>query len=151
MLPPEAAGPLLSTVPGVYHAHVNDVLLAGLALALGRWRPGVRVVVDLEGHGRDETLLPGADLSRTVGCFTSVHPVPLGAQDPAATPAEAVRRVKELLRAAPDSGVGYGTAAPRQPGHRRTPRPAGPRAGRLQLPGPHGRVRRARRRLVTRP
>ena len=33
------------------------------------------MLLDLEGHGREEELVGGADLSRTVGWFTSSHPV----------------------------------------------------------------------------
>ena len=39
--------------------------------------PGRGVLVDLEGHGREEQLVPGVDLSRTVGWFTSLYPVRL--------------------------------------------------------------------------
>jgi non-ribosomal peptide synthase protein (TIGR01720 family) len=72
------------------------------------------VLVDVEGHGRTD-IVPGLDLSRTVGWFTSIHPVRLdpGAADwaevrrggPAA--GAALKRVKEQLRAVPE-GAGYG-------------------------------------------
>ncbi|WP_086784436.1 non-ribosomal peptide synthetase [Streptomyces caniscabiei] len=121
-LPAEHTGPLLSAVPAAFGAAVNDVLLAGLALAFAdrRRRDGgadTSVLVDLEGHGREEELGgDGVDLSRTVGWFTSVYPVRLDAGPadsdeafaggPAA--AEAVRRVREHLAALPANGVGYG-------------------------------------------
>lgn len=70
----------------------------------------------MEGHGREESAVPGADLSRTVGWFTSQYPVRLGLADidpdealaggPAA--GTAVKRVKETLRSVPDHGIGYG-------------------------------------------
>ncbi|MFJ6944793.1 amino acid adenylation domain-containing protein [Streptomyces wuyuanensis] len=121
-LPPELTGPLLSAVPAAYGAGVNDVLLAGLALAFAdhRRRSGgsdTSVLVDLEGHGRVEELA-GDDvgLSRTVGWFTSVFPVRLdpGAADTAEAMAggpaaeEAVRRVRHHLASLPADGVGYG-------------------------------------------
>jgi amino acid adenylation domain-containing protein/non-ribosomal peptide synthase protein (TIGR01720 family) len=121
-LPAELTGPLLSAVPAAYGAGVNDVLLAGLALAFAdqRRREGASdtsVLVDLEGHGRVEELA-GDDigLSRTVGWFTSVFPVRLdaGTADPteamAGGPAaeEAVRRVREHLASLPADGAGYG-------------------------------------------
>ena len=37
--------------------------------------------IDLEGHGREEELVGGVDLSRTVGWFTSVYPVVLELPD----------------------------------------------------------------------
>jgi non-ribosomal peptide synthase protein (TIGR01720 family) len=55
-------------------AKVDEVLLAALSRAFGRWADAKRVIVDLEGHGRDsddETV----DVSRTVGWFTALYPV----------------------------------------------------------------------------
>ncbi|HEY1616911.1 MAG TPA: amino acid adenylation domain-containing protein [Streptosporangiaceae bacterium] len=120
-LPPEYAGPLLTAVPAAFHAGANDVLLAGLALAVAQWRRrslGVAstVLMDLEGHGREQQVVPGADLSRTVGWFTSLYPAALDAgpaswaEVQAGGPAagQAVKRVKEQLRGIADHGVGYG-------------------------------------------
>ncbi|MEQ1862554.1 MAG: amino acid adenylation domain-containing protein [Chthoniobacteraceae bacterium] len=61
----------------------NDVLLAALARALGR----DSLVVDVEGHGREEALvaeLAGAhtDLSHTIGWFTSLYPARTGEPAP---------------------------------------------------------------------
>ncbi|WP_432587793.1 amino acid adenylation domain-containing protein [Streptomyces sp. HD1123-B1] len=120
-LPAEVTGPLLGRVPAAFRAGVNDVLLTALALAVAGWRratgrgAGPEVLIDLEGHGREE-IVPGADLSRTVGWFTSLYPVRLDAGEltaaelAAAGPAVggALKRVKERLRAIPDNGVGYG-------------------------------------------
>ncbi|MFJ7071664.1 amino acid adenylation domain-containing protein [Streptomyces sp. NPDC098781] len=121
-LPAERTGPLLSAVPAAFGAGVNDVLLAGLALAFADWRrrlggTDTSVLVDLEGHGREEELA-GDDvyLSRTTGWFTSVFPVRLdaGKADPTEVfeggPAaeEAVRRVREHLASLPGNGVGFG-------------------------------------------
>ncbi|WP_329462495.1 non-ribosomal peptide synthetase [Streptomyces sp. NBC_01431] len=107
-LPVEVTRTLLTTVPAAFHAEVNDVLLAAFALAHRTWRGGTEpVLVDLEGHGREESALPGTDLSRTVGWFTSLHPVRLdagGGDDLGA----ALKAVKEQLRAVPDKGIGYG-------------------------------------------
>jgi amino acid adenylation domain-containing protein/non-ribosomal peptide synthase protein (TIGR01720 family) len=97
---------LLAEVPGVYRTQVNDVLLAALGRVLGRWTGRDRVLVDLEGHGREE-LLDGVDLSRTVGWFTTLFPVALdmgGDRGWGAT----LRSVKEQLRAVPRRGLGYG-------------------------------------------
>ena len=116
-LAPERTEPLLTTVPAVFHAEVNDVLLTALALAVADWRRrqgrGDRtdVLIALEGHGREEQAVPGADLSRTLGWFTSIFPVRLdpgtSAMDGPAT-GTALKRVKEQLRALPDHGLGYG-------------------------------------------
>jgi nonribosomal peptide synthetase CepB len=111
----DATAPLVGSVPAAFRASTQDVLLAALALAV-RATDGADVLVELEGHGREERVLPGADLSRTVGWFTTAHPVRLALGDldagdalaggPAA--GAALKRVKEQLRAAPDGGLGYG-------------------------------------------
>ncbi|MET7745670.1 amino acid adenylation domain-containing protein [Streptomyces sp. NPDC005385] len=117
-LPADQTAALLTAVPAAFHAGVDDILLTALALAVAHWREPASttsVLVDLEGHGREE-LAPGVDLSRTVGWFTSLYPVRL---DPGATDrsevwaggpelGRAVKAVKEQLRAVPDHGIGYG-------------------------------------------
>ncbi|MFC9552147.1 amino acid adenylation domain-containing protein [Rhodococcus sp. NPDC056960] len=116
-LPPEFTRPLLSTVPAAFHGHVNDALLTGVAVAMQRWRDGRPgpVLLDLEGHGREEGLVrrsdgPALDLSRTVGWFTTVYPVVLdpGAAADEAGIADALKAVKDQLRRIPGSGFGYG-------------------------------------------
>ncbi|MCA1681955.1 MAG: condensation domain-containing protein, partial [Actinobacteria bacterium] len=105
-LDPEETRALLQDVPGVYRTQVNDVLLAGLGRVLGRWTGREQVLVDLEGHGRED-LFDGVDLSRTVGWFTTMFPVVLD------IPADGdlgglLKSVKEQLRAVPGRGLGYG-------------------------------------------
>ncbi|GIG09051.1 hypothetical protein Cco03nite_57510 [Catellatospora coxensis] len=112
-LPAAATAPLLTTVPAAWHAGVNDVLLTALATAVNRWRESrgmatPPVLVALEGHGREEEIVPGADLSRTLGWFTSVFPVRLDLGPDPDDLGAALKHVKERLRALPDHGVGYG-------------------------------------------
>ncbi|MCO8275195.1 amino acid adenylation domain-containing protein [Actinoplanes sp. TRM 88003] len=104
VLPPEETAPLLTSVPVAFHAGVNDVLLTGLALALRDWNGGGLIM--LEVHGREEHLVAGADLSRTAGWFTTEFPVrlDLGAENAG----DALKTVKERLRAVPDNGLGFG-------------------------------------------
>jgi len=117
-LPGDLTDAVLTSVPAAYRSGVDDVLLTALVLALARHRRGVTngaTVVRLEGHGREEDLVPGADLSRTVGWFTTVHPVRFDlsgidvdeaiAGGPAA--GEALKRVKEQRRGLPGDGFGY--------------------------------------------
>src|SRR6185312_15655517 len=84
---------------------INDALLAALAIAVADWTGGDALLVDLEGHGREE-IVEGVDLSRTLGWFTTLFPVALriGDRDPGAV----LRRVKEQLRKVPRRGIGYG-------------------------------------------
>ncbi|WP_016697182.1 non-ribosomal peptide synthetase, partial [Actinoalloteichus spitiensis] len=97
---------LLQRVPGRYRTQINDVLLAGLARTLRGWTGRDRVAVNLESHGREE-LFEDVDLSRTVGWFTSIHPVALRLPEDEGWSAT-LRAVKSQLRAVPDRGVGYG-------------------------------------------
>ncbi|WSJ02086.1 amino acid adenylation domain-containing protein [Nocardia sp. NBC_01329] len=118
-LPAAITEAVLTTVGARYHGGPNDALLSALVLALARWRgdgPSAAALVKLEGHGREETVVPGADLSRTVGWFTAVYPIRL--ELPGIDIDEAfaggpvlgavVKSVKEQLLEVPDKGVGYG-------------------------------------------
>ncbi|NUT98730.1 MAG: non-ribosomal peptide synthetase, partial [Saccharothrix sp.] len=89
---------LLHRVPEAYRTQVNDVLLTALAAAFAG-----RVLVSLEGHGREE-LFPDTDTSRTVGWFTTQFPVAL---DLPADWGDALKAVKEQLRAVPHKGLSY--------------------------------------------
>jgi amino acid adenylation domain-containing protein/non-ribosomal peptide synthase protein (TIGR01720 family) len=123
-VPADVTQTLLNTLPSVFRGGVDDGLLAALALALAHWRrtrggagsSASSALVRLEGHGREEHVVPGADLSGTLGWFTAMFPVRLDlagidvadafAGGPAA--GRAIKAVKEQLRAVPDNGMGYG-------------------------------------------
>ncbi|MGI5506274.1 amino acid adenylation domain-containing protein [Lentzea sp. CA-135723] len=96
---------LLRDVPKAYRTQVNDVLLSALGTALTEWTGGRVAEIALEGHGREE-IFPGADLSATVGWFTTLYPVSLTL--PGGGWGEVLKSVKEQLRAVPGSGIGYG-------------------------------------------
>src|SRR5438552_1020171 len=76
---------------------------------------GSAVLLDLEGHGREE-VFADVDLSHTVGWFTSLFPVRLDAGGldleealvGGAALGRALKLIKEQLRALPDHGLGYG-------------------------------------------
>ena len=102
----EATRQLLQEVPGAYNTRVDDALLAAVARAFAGWTGEASLLLDLEGHGRED-LVPGADLSRTVGWFTSIYPVLLQL-GPAGSPGDDLRRTKECLRSTPGKGVGFG-------------------------------------------
>nr|APD71600.1 non-ribosomal peptide synthetase 2 [Streptomyces sp.] len=117
-VPAELGRALLTSVPAAFRCGVDDVLLTALVLALAGRRSGTAdagTVVQLEGHGRQEELVPGADLTRTVGWFTTVHPVRFDltgidiaeAIDGGPAAADALKRVKESRRVLPDKGIGY--------------------------------------------
>ncbi len=108
---------LLQRVPAAYRTQINDVLLTALGRVLRDWT-GDPVTVALEGHGREE-LFDDVDLSRTVGWFTTIHPVTLDVPD--GDWGQALKAVKERLRAVPGRGIGYGAlrhlSEPGSPAH----------------------------------
>ncbi|WP_420540600.1 non-ribosomal peptide synthase/polyketide synthase [Paenibacillus dendritiformis] len=97
---------LLKQAHRAYHTEMNDLLLAALGLAVQAWSGRERVLVNLEGHGRED-ILPDVDITRTVGWFTSQFPVVL---EPGHAQAlgHQVKQVKESLRRIPNKGIGYG-------------------------------------------
>jgi amino acid adenylation domain-containing protein/non-ribosomal peptide synthase protein (TIGR01720 family) len=97
---------LLQEVPAAYRTQINDVLLTALGQAFERWTGNNSLLLDLEGHGRED-LFEGVDLSRTIGWFTAVFPVLLNLEKPSDIGA-AIKSVKEQLRAVPNRGVGFG-------------------------------------------
>ncbi|MFF0221631.1 amino acid adenylation domain-containing protein [Streptomyces sp. NPDC004629] len=98
---------LLTDVPDVYLTEINDVLLTALARTLTDWTGRHRVVLAVEGHGREE-LFDDLDLSRTVGWFTSYFPVALTVDAGDGGWGDLLKSVKSQLRRVPGRGVGHG-------------------------------------------
>jgi amino acid adenylation domain-containing protein/non-ribosomal peptide synthase protein (TIGR01720 family)/FkbM family methyltransferase len=97
---------LLHHAPKALGADVAEVLLTAATQTLAAWSGSDTILFELEGHGR-EPIGDHIDVSRTVGWFTTAFPVALTA--PAgAEPGEALRGIKEQLRAVPRKGIGYG-------------------------------------------
>ncbi|WP_169588536.1 non-ribosomal peptide synthase/polyketide synthase [Antrihabitans stalactiti] len=112
---------VLNRLPDAFGCGVQDGLIAALAMALAHWRheKGIAersTLLTLEGHGREDDAVAGADLARTVGWFTSAYPVRLtipdadlgGAFGGGRSAGLIVKAIKEQLRAVPGSGVGFG-------------------------------------------
>ncbi|RLK61737.1 non-ribosomal peptide synthase protein (TIGR01720 family)/amino acid adenylation domain-containing protein [Actinokineospora cianjurensis] len=95
---------VLRTVPERYRTRVNDVLLSALGRVLTRWTGEHTAAITLEGHGREE-VVDGADLTRTVGWFTTQFPVALDL--PGGDWDTVLKSVKEQLRAIPHNGLSY--------------------------------------------
>jgi amino acid adenylation domain-containing protein/non-ribosomal peptide synthase protein (TIGR01720 family) len=104
-LEPEETQALLHEVPKAYQTQINDALLAALLLAFRSWTGETTLLLDLEGHGREE-LFDDIDLTRTVGWFTTLFPVLIEVEG--FSTGEALKGVKEQLRAVPSKGIGYG-------------------------------------------
>ncbi|MCP4154963.1 MAG: amino acid adenylation domain-containing protein, partial [bacterium] len=65
---------LLTETNRAFGTRINDILLTALGLAFKDELHTDRMLINLEGHGREE-ILPDVDISRTVCWFTSVYPV----------------------------------------------------------------------------
>ena len=132
-LPPAVTGALLTRLAAAFHAGVNDVLLTGaragghglVPAARPRRRAPHAVLVDVEGHGREE-MRGRCRGPRPVAHGGLVHqPLPGAARSSARIDAHrtldlddalaggdalggALKAIKEQLRALPDNGLGYG-------------------------------------------
>ncbi|HAU1410626.1 TPA: amino acid adenylation domain-containing protein, partial [Legionella pneumophila] len=108
-LSPQETEILLKELPQAYHTQINDILLTALVMAYCKWSYENTLTVHLEGHGREgDALGIDYDLSRTMGWFTSLHPVYFCLEDVGDDLFRALKQVKEQLRAVPGRGLGYG-------------------------------------------
>ena len=84
---------------------INDILLTALLQSFYHWSGSPRLLVDLEGHGREE-IFDDIDLSRTVGWFTTLYPVLLDSLF-SGTPRRVLQAVQQQLpcRAEPRVGL----------------------------------------------
>ncbi|WP_435173944.1 amino acid adenylation domain-containing protein, partial [Gordonia hongkongensis] len=136
---------VLGTVTETFGARPDTVVAAAVAFAL---RDPVTasgpVSMVIENHGREEGIAPGADLTETVGWFTSFVPVsvdvpgPVEATAPAArgeaaaeaTPghrlATMVKALKDTQSRMPDNGIAFGPLRWLRPGSPLRNRPLPP-------------------------
>ncbi|MDZ8134764.1 MAG: amino acid adenylation domain-containing protein [Nostoc sp. DedQUE04] len=97
---------LLQEVPAVYNTQINDVLLTALVQSFAQWTGESSLLVDVEGHGREE-LFADIDLSRTVGWFTCLFPIKLELAA-IADAGKTLKSIKEQLRPCQKRGINYG-------------------------------------------
>lgn len=102
-LDPEATARLIGPLPRRLGLQVHQVMTGAFAQALARWRGTRQVTFDVETHGRHGR----DDLFRTVGWFTSIHPIVLAAER-AEDPEGWLAEVAEGLTEVPEGGVGFG-------------------------------------------
>lgn len=96
---------LLKNVNHAYRTEINDILLSALGLTLQEWAETDQILINLEGHGREE-IIEQAHISRTVGWFTSQYPVLLDMHK-SDDLSYHIKVVKENLRKIPNKGIGY--------------------------------------------
>jgi non-ribosomal peptide synthase protein (TIGR01720 family) len=96
---------LLKETNHTYNTEINDILLTALAKSMKCCMESGKVLIHLEGHGREE-IHEHVDVSRTIGWFTSKYPVLLDIEDCHDVSSE-IKNVKETLRRVPLKGIGY--------------------------------------------
>ncbi len=89
-----------------YNTEINDILLTALGMSLKDWAGIEKILLILEGHGR-ESIIENVDISRTVGWFTTRYPVVLSINK-AGDLANNIILIKETLRHIPNKGINYG-------------------------------------------
>ncbi len=104
VLSKETTEELLHGTHRAYGTEINDLLLSALGEALTEWSDREEVLIHLEGHGREE-LFEQADVSRTVGWFTSGYPVRLKRYKELS---DQLMETKDMLADIPNRGMGYG-------------------------------------------
>ncbi|MEZ4690173.1 MAG: condensation domain-containing protein [Ignavibacteria bacterium] len=91
---------LQKEVPKAYNTQINEILLTALIMAFNKWSNENKLIVDLEGYGREE-LFENTDLSGTIGWFTSIYPVLLTTFNRNSNKeevAETIKSIKESLK-----------------------------------------------------
>ncbi|QNN43948.1 amino acid adenylation domain-containing protein [Pedobacter roseus] len=102
----EETSRLLTECYSSYRTDINDILLTALSLGLTDVFGLDRVMVKLEGHGRED-IGGDTDISRTVGWFTTMYPVVFDMGYRTDTVRQLIE-VKESLHRVPNKGIGYG-------------------------------------------
>jgi non-ribosomal peptide synthase protein (TIGR01720 family) len=102
----EETSQLHREVAKAYRTLINDVLMVGLVKAYERWTGERKVLVDVEGHGRED-VGGGVDVTRTVGWFTTISPLVVDISG-AEGIGEEIKEVKEQVRGMRRGGIGYG-------------------------------------------
>jgi len=96
---------VLQVLAGWYRVTVGELLITPLVGALGRLTGQRRLVIAVEGHGR-EGAASGLATDRTVGWFTTVYPVLYGWEG--SDVLQVLQGVKQSQRRVPNQGIGYG-------------------------------------------
>jgi amino acid adenylation domain-containing protein/non-ribosomal peptide synthase protein (TIGR01720 family) len=96
---------LLTRVPRSYDVQITDVMLTAMVQSFARWTGKRRLLVDIAHHGRIG-LFEDIDLSRTVGWFSTFHPIVLDLGS-IADPVAELQAVKRQIERVPQQGLTY--------------------------------------------
>ncbi|ERT05439.1 non-ribosomal peptide synthase TIGR01720 domain protein [Lyngbya aestuarii BL J] len=98
---------VLEEIPKILKTQINDILLTAIVQSFAQWTGLRSLLIDLEGHGREEQLFENINISRTVGWFSAIFPVVLELGTIHNT-GEALKCIKEQLNRIPNHGMNYG-------------------------------------------
>ncbi|OOM73735.1 linear gramicidin synthase subunit D [Clostridium puniceum] len=97
---------LIRKASAAYNTQINDILLCSLGLAIKEWCGNEKILISLEGHGREE-IIKDISTERTMGWFTTNYPVILNMSH-SDNISDSIKNTKETLRHIPNKGIGYG-------------------------------------------
>ena len=102
----EKTSHLLKSANQAYRTNANELLLTALALSVTDWTKTNKLLLALEGHGRQE-FSEKIDLSKTVGWFTTLYPLLINLPE-SKDISQVIKIVKEQKRSVPNDGFDYG-------------------------------------------
>ncbi len=96
---------LLTSSNFAYNTKINDLLLTGLSIAINKWKGLSCILIDVEGHGRED-LFEDIDVSRTIGWFTTIYPLLLDLDSTSPLSVQ-IQLIKEQVRKIPNNGFDF--------------------------------------------
>ncbi len=97
---------LMHEAKRTYNTEPKELLIAALAMTVKEYMKCCAAALELEGHGREEGLFEGVDLTKTVGWFTTLYPAFV--KVPHTELPENIKAIKEQLRQIPKKGFDFG-------------------------------------------
>lgn len=97
---------LINKTHQTYKTEYNDILITALSRAMHDITLEDKLIVTLEGHGRED-ISEKIDISRTVGWFTTAFPV-IFTNKRESILREQILATKNTIRSIPEKGLGYG-------------------------------------------
>ncbi|WP_167956551.1 non-ribosomal peptide synthetase [Anaerosporobacter faecicola] len=106
----EETNALLKRIHSAYGTQTEEILLAILSLTMKEWKGVTKLLINMEGHGREEIRMDNQNspnIKRTIGWFTTFYPLIISSMH-ANTLAEHIKEIQTSLRNVPNKGIGYG-------------------------------------------
>ncbi len=96
---------LLTGINHTYNTEIMDIILTALGLSVQQWTGENKILINLEGHGRES--ISDVDITRTIGWFTSSYPHIIDLSKYSDLAGQ-IKSIKEDIRRIPQKGIGYG-------------------------------------------